>query len=105
MSPRRSHLAAISSLYFAAPPTSGERMSHRRKALPVVFAVAALAAPAVARADTTLTFKEVDKGATFAFIDNPPKSKHHRASAGDQFIVTTPLVDNAGKHIGRLQAQ
>ena len=82
-------------------------MQHR-KALPALFAVAALAAPAVAHADTTLTFKEVDKGATFHFIDNPPKAKNPRnprPSAGDEFVVTTPLADSAGKHIGRLQAK
>ena len=82
-------------------------MQHRTKALPGLFAVAALALPAAAHADTTLTFKEVDKGSTFAFIDNPPKAKgkSHRPSAGDAFVISTPLSDNAGKHIGRLQAQ
>ena len=81
-------------------------MQHRRKALPALCAAAALAAPAVAHADTTLTFKEANKGSTFHFIDNPPKAgKSHRPSAGDQFVVTEPLVDSSGKHIGRLQAQ
>ena len=79
-------------------------MHHRTKAVPALFAVAALAAPAAAHADTTLTFKEVDKGATFHFIDNPPKAKHDRPSAGDEFVITTPLVSNSGKHIGKLRA-
>lgn len=82
-------------------------MHHRTKGLPALFAVAALAAPAAAHADTTLTFKEVDKGSTFHFIDNPPKAtkRSHRPSAGDEFVITTPLADASGKHIGRLQAQ
>jgi hypothetical protein len=53
----------------------------------------------------TLTFKELAKGSTFAFIDNAPKSKGQgepSASVGDVLTFTNPLVDAAGKRLGRL---
>ena len=55
-------------------------------------------------AATTLTFKELTKGSTFAFVDNAPISKakgEPSASAGDLIVFTNPLVDG-GKHVGRL---
>ena len=82
-------------------------MHPRTKAIPALLGVAALAAPAAAHADTTLTFKEVDKGSTFMFVDNPPKAKNKRnpsLSPGDMFVLTNPIVDNSGKHIGKLRA-
>ena len=83
---------------------------HRRFTLAAALSGALLVvAPATAQSDNgqTLTFKEVNKGSTFKFIDNPPRAKNPRrpsVSAGDAFVVTTPLASNAGKHIGRLQA-
>jgi hypothetical protein len=71
----------------------------------------ASAAPAVAQspATQTLTFREVDQGSTFAFVDNPPRAPHRhgaptRVSAGDLFVVSNRLVDAAGKPFGRLRA-
>ena len=83
---------------------------HRRFTLVAALCGALLVvAPATAQSDNgqTLTFKELNKGSTFKFIDNPPRAKNPRrpsVSAGDAFVVTTPLASNAGKHIGRLQA-
>jgi hypothetical protein len=56
---------------------------------------------------TTLTFKELEKGSTFAFVDNPPiaKKKHGfpiRFSPGDQVIFTNPL-QSEGKVVGKLR--
>lgn len=59
---------------------------------------------ASARGATTLTFKELTKGSTFAFVDNAPASKtkgEPAASAGDVIVFTNPLVDGA-KRIGRV---
>jgi len=57
----------------------------------------------------TLTFKEVDQGSAFAFVDNPPRAPHRhgaptRVSAGDFFVVSNRLVDAAGHPFGRLRA-
>jgi hypothetical protein len=61
-----------------------------------------------AAATTTITFKEPEKGSTFAFIDNAPKAKFkhgfpQKISAGDEFVFTNPL-EAEGKKIGHLQA-
>ena len=61
-----------------------------------------------AAATTTITFKEPEKGSTFAFIDNAPKTKRkhgfpEKISAGDEFVFTNPL-EAEGKKIGHLQA-
>jgi hypothetical protein len=80
-------------------------MSRHRLAVPAALAVVALAAPAAAHADTTLTFKEVDKGSSFHVIDNPPKgTRTHHLSPGDQFVIQNPLAGKAGKRIGTLRA-
>lgn len=87
--------------------------STRRLAKSVVVAglfscLAALirAGPASA-ATTTLTFKEPEKGSTFAFVDSAPKSElvhgfPTKFSAGDQFIFTNPL-EAEGKIVGKLR--
>ena len=59
-------------------------------------------------ATTTLTFKEPEKGSTFAFIDNAPKTKvkhgfPEKISAGDELVFTNPL-EAEGKKIGHLRA-
>jgi hypothetical protein len=71
----------------------------------------AVAVPASAQAPATqtLSWNEVDKGSTFNFIDNAPKSpRRHgqptRVSVGDEFLFTTPLHDASGRPIGRLRA-
>jgi hypothetical protein len=63
-----------------------------------------LAADASAQSTTTLTFKELSKGSTFAFVDNAPTSKakgEPSASAGDAIVFTNPLVAG-GKRVGKL---
>ena len=59
-----------------------------------------------AAATTTLTFKEPEKGSTFAFVDAAPKAprKHGfptKFSAGDELIFTNPM-EMEGKRVGRL---
>ena len=69
-------------------------------------AILVFAGPASA-ATTTLTFKEPEKGSTFAFVDNAPTSKKKhgfpaRISAGDEVIFTNPL-EAEGKLIGKIR--
>ena len=64
-----------------------------------------LAAGASAESTATLTFKELTKGSTFAFVDNAPFSKakgEPGASAGDAIVFTNPLAATGGKRIGKL---
>jgi hypothetical protein len=70
------------------------------------LAILAFAATASA-ASTTLTFKEPEKGSTFAFVDNAPKSQLHHGfptgfSAGDEIIFTNPL-EAEGKIVGKIR--
>jgi hypothetical protein len=63
-----------------------------------------LGSTASAQGPTTLTFKELNKGSTFAFVDSAPVSKakgEPTASLGDRIVFTNPLVA-AGKSVGRL---
>jgi len=73
-----------------------------------VAALALLAvAPAAAHANTVITFKELNKGSTFHFIDNAPKAKNPRnpsISMGDQFVFVNPLANDKGEHAGKLRA-
>jgi len=64
-----------------------------------------LGSSASAQGPTTLTFKELTKGSTFAFVDQAPISKRKgepSVSAGDLIVFTNPLADATGKRIGRL---
>ena len=64
-----------------------------------------LGSAASAQNPTTLTFKELNNGSTFAFVDSAPMSKakgEPTASLGDRIVFTNPLVDTAGKRVGRL---
>jgi hypothetical protein len=64
-----------------------------------------LGSAASAQSTTTLTFKELNKGSTFDFVDQAPLSKSKgepSASAGDLIVFTNPLVNAGGKRIGRL---
>jgi hypothetical protein len=60
-----------------------------------------------AAATTTLTFKEPEKGSTFAFVDNAPKAQRKHGfptkfSPGDEFVFTNPM-EMEGKQVGRLR--
>lgn len=60
-----------------------------------------------AAATTTLTFREPEKGSTFAFVDNAPTSKKKHGfpanfSAGDELIFTNPM-EAEGKLVGKLR--
>lgn len=79
-----------------------------------VLAAAAVAAAVVAipaLADTssdghTITFRELNKGSRFNYIDNPPRNSRHRRpvfSVGDQIVLGNPISDSSG-HIGELRA-
>jgi hypothetical protein len=64
-------------------------------------------ASASAAGTTTLTFKEPEKGSTFAFVDNPPTAKKVHGfptsfSPGDTIIFTNPL-EAEGKIVGKLK--
>jgi hypothetical protein len=76
-------------------------------ALLVALACLIAAGPAAAAGTTTLTFKEPDKGSTFAFVDNPPVAKkvHGFPTAftpGDLIIFTNPL-EAEGKIVGKIR--
>jgi hypothetical protein len=69
-----------------------------------------LASPALAQtggAAKTITFREVDKGSRFQFIDHPPLNKPNRRptySVGDEIVFSTPLADASGR-AGELRAR
>jgi hypothetical protein len=86
-------------------------MFSRASALAVlVVAGAAVAIPALSASGQvaqTISFKEVDKGSTFSYVDNPPANKHNKKpvfSAGDEFVFTSPITDDKGK-AGELRAK
>jgi hypothetical protein len=74
----------------------------------VVIAVAAVGIPALSASGEvvqTLSFKEVNKGSTFHYVDNAPVNKKHARpsfSAGDDFVFTSPI---AGDKTGELRAK
>lgn len=85
-------------------------MSRRNLAVLVAAGVAAtaVATPVLAQSSggQTLTFRELNKGSRFAYIDNPPlNSKHKRPvfSIGDKIVLGNPLADDSGP-IGDLRA-
>jgi hypothetical protein len=85
-------------------------MSRRNLTVLVAAAVAAIAvaAPVLAQSNggQTITFRELDKGSRFDYLDNPPRnSKHARPvfSVGDQFVLGNPLAGDSGP-IGDLRA-
>jgi hypothetical protein len=58
----------------------------------------------------TLTFIERDRGSTFSFVDNVPRTRFSRGeprriSSGDEFVFTTPLVRANGQLAGREYGQ
>jgi len=66
-------------------------------------AVMPFASSGAAAVVTTLTFMEPETGATFAFIDNAPKTGPGVISAGDGFVIEARL-EAKGRTIGSLQA-
>jgi hypothetical protein len=84
-------------------------VKQRRFALapvaPAVICALVLGPAASARGAAPLTFKELNKGSTFAFVDSAPMSKpkgEPSASLGDRIVFTNPLADAGGTRIGRL---
>jgi hypothetical protein len=53
-------------------------------------------------ATRTLTFKELEKGATFAHIRNTKARSRRANSTGDVIVFTNPLTDAAGARVGKL---
>jgi hypothetical protein len=83
----------------------GSRIALGVVALAATGCALALGSAASAQKPTTVTFKELNKGSTFAFVDSAPMSKakgEPTASLGDRIVFTNPLVDTSGKRIGRL---
>jgi hypothetical protein len=72
------------------------------------FSVLALfASPASALGEpTTITFKELEKGATFHFLDNPPEATLNHGvvsiSPGDELLSTNPL-SMEGRIVGKIR--
>jgi hypothetical protein len=85
----------------------------RRTAMLGIAAVAATVAVAVVATsgsaqqgqgkgqERTIVLTERDRGSTFRFIDNPPRSRLNRGefprriSTGDEFVATSPVYDAA----------
>jgi Dirigent-like protein len=55
-----------------------------------------------ARAPTTLTVKELERGATFIHIRNNPRSSGRANLQGDLLVITNPLADSSGKRVGKM---
>lgn len=51
-----------------------------------------------------LTFKELEKGSTYAHISNTKSASQRSNSLGDLLVFTNPLADGSGKVVGRLYA-
>src|ERR1700754_4297114 len=49
----------------------------------------------------TLTLRETDRGGTFAHIRNTKGASRRSNLAGDVIVFTNPIVDAAGKRIGK----
>jgi hypothetical protein len=49
----------------------------------------------------TLTLRETERGATFAHIRNTKGASQRSNRAGDVIVFTNPIVDAAGKRIGK----
>ena len=73
----------------------------------VSAAILAVGGSAQVPGPRTLTFTEVNKGSTFGFVDNPPRSpRQHgfptRASVGDAISLSQPLADQGGQSAGTI---
>jgi hypothetical protein len=92
-------------MFPVSPRVTLSRVAFGSAALAVGACALVLGSSASAQGPTTLTFKELNKGSTFEFVDNAPLSKakgEPSASAGDLIVFTNPLTDSVGKRVGRL---
>jgi len=86
-------------------------MPHTSRVSAVLAATAAAAATtavavlsgasAQAPATRTLTFHELDKGATFVHVRNTPTKNQRSNQLGDQIVFTNPVTDRSGARVGR----
>jgi hypothetical protein len=68
-------------------------------------AVAVLSgASAQAPTTRTLTFHELDNGATFVHVRNTPTKSQRSNLLGDLIVFTNPVTDASGARVGRLHA-
>ncbi len=74
--------------------------------LSVVFFMIAGAPDSKAQAQSpagqTVTFKELEKGSTFIHVRNTKARNRRSIALGDLIVFTNPVVDAAGKRLGRL---
>jgi hypothetical protein len=75
-----------------------------------VLVVAALTATAGGQGaqGRTIQLTELDKGATFGFVDNPPRGpgrNRPRVSPGDVLAFSSPVADPSGNRVGRVDVQ
>jgi hypothetical protein len=71
----------------------------------VVAGLVALPAGGQTPTGQTLTFKELNKGSTFKFIDTPPAARNKQNpafSVGDQLIFSNPLAASPTTTAGKL---
>jgi hypothetical protein len=73
-----------------------------------VLAIVSSGGSAQQTGERTLVFKETNKGATFAFVDNPPKSRSRNPdrasiSGGDVFVFGNNLLDSQKRRAGRIE--
>jgi hypothetical protein len=69
-----------------------------------VVALALPGASAQTPGARTLTFHELDKGATFVHVRNTPTHARQSNLLGDAIVFTNPVTDAAGERVGRLHA-
>jgi len=92
-------------MFPVSPRVTLSRFAFVFVALAATGCALVLGSSASAQGPTTLTFKELNKGSTFDFVDQAPLSKgkgEPSASAGDLIVFTNPLADRTGKPVGRL---
>jgi hypothetical protein len=83
-----------------------KRLALAISAPAAVAAAFAVGSPATGQSPPgrTLTFTELDKGATFVHIRNTKTRSRKANSQGDVLTFTNPLADTAGKTVGKLHA-
>jgi Dirigent-like protein len=69
-----------------------------------VVAIALPGAAAQTPTARTLTFHELDKGATFVHVRNTPTKARQSNLLGDAIVFTNPVTDASGAPVGRLHA-
>jgi hypothetical protein len=73
-------------------------------ALAAATAVVLFGSGASAQGGRTITFTELEKGATFKHVRHTKPKSDQQNSLGDSFVFTNPLADASGKVIGRNHA-